>query len=330
MAKPKIPNQKAKYKALNARLNKYTLFAQAAVATFITEAVNSLYMVDYDGTEAFSFDSNPVTKGQLAEKRSNFITRMFGLFLTGTAFEWAESNKVQDTVTDKVLSAYGGKKVDKWYQDNNDKLTAFQSRVYSGRTTYDRFGEIAVTMQHEVETAISVYGSQPVPIVQTKVEQYFSDVDSLRKDFKQKFGYEPQVHDSQYQAARLLRSEINMAYRTAEQERWKQMDFVVGYEIKLSATHQDRMPHGDICDILAGKYPKEFYWTGWHVGDLCYAIPILKTEDEFFNDLPSKNEVTDVPVAVKQWIDEHQEYVTKAKANNTLPYWINDNAIFLQ
>lgn len=325
MAKPKIPNQKAKYKALNARLNKYTLLVQAAVATFITEAVNSLYMVDYDGTEAFSFDSNPITKGQLSEKRSNFITRLFGLFLTGTALEWAESNKVQDTVADKVLSAYGGKKIEGFYQDNNDKLRAFQSRVYSGRTTYDRLGEIANAMQKEVETAVSVSGGSPIPIVQTKVEQYFSDVDSLRKDFKKKFGYEPHVQDSQYQAARLLRSEINMAYRTAEQERWKQIDFVVGYEIKLSATHHDRMPKGDICDTLAGKYPKWFKWSGWHPGDLCYAIPILKTEDEFFNDLPSENQVTDVPRAMKDWLERNREYVFKASKNGSLPYWISDN-----
>ena len=190
MAKPKIPNQKSKYKALNARLNKYTLLAQAAVVTFITEAVNSLYMVDYDGTEAFTFDSNPVTKGQLAEKRNNFVTRMFGLFLTGTALEWTESNKVQDTVADKVLSAYGGKKIDSYYQDNSDKLAAFQSRVYSGRTTYDRLGEIARELQNEVEVGIAASSAAgvPVPVVQAKVEEYFGDVKAfLTLQLKSKF-----------------------------------------------------------------------------------------------------------------------------------------------
>lgn len=332
MAKPKIPNQKAKYKALNARLNKYTLMAKAAVATFITEAVQSLYLVDYDGTEAFTFDSNPITKGQLAEKRNNFITRMFGLFLTGTALEWAESNKVQDTVADKVLSAYDGKKIGSYYQDNNDKLAAFQSRVYSGRTTYDRLGEIARELQNEVEIAVSASATTgiPVPVIQTKVEEYFGDVKTLRQDFKRKFGYEPQVHDGQYQAASLLRSETNMAYRTAEQERWQQMDFVIGYEIKRSATHAERAPRGDVCDLLAGRYPKPFHWTGWHNHCTCYAVPILKTEDEFFNDLPSENEVIDVPETMHQWLTDHEDYVFLATKNSTLPYWISENQSYFQ
>lgn len=66
-------------------------------------------------------------------------------------------------------------------------------------------------------------------------------------------------------AQRLARTEINMSYRTAEQERWKQFDFVVGYEIK---TTQNGHHVEDICDDLAGKYPKTFKFTGWH--PMCY------------------------------------------------------------
>lgn len=62
-------------------------------------------------------------------------------------------------------------------------------------------------------------------------------------------------------AQRLARTEINMAYRAAEQERWKSFDFVVGYEVKIT---QNGKHVEDICDCLKGKYRKDFKFMGWH------------------------------------------------------------------
>ena len=59
--------------------------------------------------------------------------------------------------------------------------------------------------------------------------------------------------------------------------RWQQMDFVVGQEIHLSGNHtckgKDGKPHKfeDMCDKLAGKYPKDFKFTSWHPHCRCYA-----------------------------------------------------------
>jgi hypothetical protein len=55
-----------------------------------------------------------------------------------------------------------------------------------------------------------------------------------------------------------------MAYRSADVARWEKLDFVTGYEVKLSNNH----PEYDICDELAGKYPKTFVFKGWHPN--CY------------------------------------------------------------
>ena len=63
----------------------------------------------------------------------------------------------------------------------------------------------------------------------------------------------------------LERTEINMAYRKAEQERWKSFDFVVGYEVKIT---QNGKHVEDICDCLKGKYRKDFKFMGWHPS--CY------------------------------------------------------------
>ncbi len=126
---------------------------------------------------------------------------------------------------------------------------------------------------------------------------------------------------------RLARTEINMAYRTAEQTRWKQFDFVVGYEVK---TTQNGHHVEDICDLLAGKYPKDFVFKGWHPQCMCYAIPILKTEEEFWaddseNSTESVNEVTDLPDNFKEWIRDNEERIEKATERGTLPYFIKDN-----
>ena len=126
-------------------------------------------------------------------------------------------------------------------------------------------------------------------------------------------------------AQRLARTEINMAYRKAEQERWKSFDFVVGYEVKIT---QNGKHVEDICDCLKGKYRKDFKFMGWHPQCMCYTIPILKTEDEFFDDdddAKSVNEVEDVPQGFKDWIKDNEERIERAEKRGTLPYFIRDN-----
>lgn len=254
-----------------------------------------------------------------------------------------------------------------------------------------------------------------------------------------------------------------MAYRKAEQERWKSFDFVVGYEVKIT---QNGKHVEDICDCLKGKYRKDFKFMGWHpqcykddmdvltkagwkrfkdVSDddlimslnpdsrktewvsvvarqcydfdgvmmrfyndnldcvvtpdhrmpyestetgqisyctaerynymlggfingekvffkeyllysgkvydltldrnhimyvrrngkcfwgsncMCYTIPILKTEDEFFDDdeeAKSVNEIEDVPQGFKDWVKDNEERIGKAEKRGTVPYFIADN-----
>lgn len=58
------------------------------------------------------------------------------------------------------------------------------------------------------------------------------------------------------------------------------MTFVAGKMIEpLSSNHKS-----DICDDLAGSYPKDFKWTGWHPHCRCHAISLLKTHKEMAED----------------------------------------------
>ena len=146
------------------------------------------------------------------------------------------------------------------------------------------------------------------------------------------------VYRSSYKnAMRLARTETNMAYRTADQERWQQLDFVIGYRVVLSDNH----PEPDICNDLSAKrgekgsrgvYPKDFVFKGWHPQCRCYVVPILADEKEFdkiqeaiLNDepIPERKSVIREPNKYFQdWWMKNKKRVSEAQS---LPYWVKDN-----
>lgn len=87
------------------------------------------------------------------------------------------------------------------------------------------------------------------------------------------------VYRSSYKNARRLAvTETNMAYHKADNERWRKLDFVLGYEVQVSGTNPNVCP---LCVELAGKYPKEFEFVGWHPHCRCHAVPIMEDIDSF-------------------------------------------------
>lgn len=83
------------------------------------------------------------------------------------------------------------------------------------------------------------------------------------------------------------------------------------HRIHLSGNHTlNDKPFHDICDELAGKYPKDFKFTGWHPQCRCFVTTILKTKEERDEDVKkilrgepvngeSVNKVKDVPQQFK-------------------------------
>lgn len=340
MAKPKIPNQKKKYQELNNRLNRYVALVEQIYDTLNLEVAKAVSCTDYsaESDKPFKWSDYPQTRKQIADIQMQFVDDIHSVIYRGTSEEWKNSNEVQDLMADKVLQAYDAigdkKKYTVLYQTNSDALKAFQIRKDKGFNISDKLWNQSAIYKEELEAAIScaIQKGTSAITLSKQISKYLLDFPSLQKDYKEKYGSAMHLLDCEYRSIRLARSEINMAYRTAENERWKQMDFVVGYEIKLSSSHHHRMPHGDICDRLAGKYPKDFVWTGWHPNDLCYKIPILKTEEEFWEwdgrsdvSTESVNEVKDVPDAFKQWVGANAYRIEEAKKRRTLPYFVRDN-----
>ena len=128
------------------------------------------------------------------------------------------------------------------------------------------------------------------------------------------------VYRSSYKnALRLTRTEINVSYAEADFERWQRLDFVIGYEVRLSNNHTcNGHPFTDICDELAGKYPKWFKFTKWHPQCRCVCLAI-------FDDDPGAGEVRDVPPNFKQWVTDNKPRLDRSIKKGTAPYWVRDN-----
>ena len=140
------------------------------------------------------------------------------------------------------------------------------------------------------------------------------------------------VYRSSYKnAKRLARTEINIAYRTSDYERWQGKDFVLGFRIHLSGNHTcNGVPFSDICDDLEGVYPKTFKFTGWHPQCRCIATPILEEADHCFRRIltgegEAPEPITDLPPQMDEWMKKNAARLRRADARGTTPYWVRDN-----
>lgn len=318
----RLPNQKKRYAALNKRLNKYVSMVQEIYDTLAMEASHIAASVDYeDGV--FRFSDFPETKKQIDDVMSFFFHDLHTLVYSGTTREWEESNIAQDLLANKVLKAYRADRgeLTKYYLPNEEALKAFQQRRINGLNLSQKLWQHSNDAKRAVEGAISAGIEKGVSAValSKRVSRYLRDWDTLQKDYKEKFGSATTIQNCEYRSIRLVRSEINMSYRTAEQLRWQQMDFIKGYEIKTSGAH----PKEDICDELKGVYPKSFHWTGWHPNCMCYAIPIVMSEDEYWSG--NGEEIAELPNGFINWVYDNQERIETWREHGTTPYFISDN-----
>lgn len=134
-------------------------------------------------------------------------------------------------------------------------------------------------------------------------------------------------------ALRLTITETNMAYNYANCERWSSEPYVLGIRIRTSANH----PEKDICDELAGDYPKDFMWRGWHPRCRCSMSSILidrnSEEWKYLRSLPEKkyraykspNLVPNVPEKFSKWCERNADKLNLARENGKLPYFVRDN-----
>ena len=329
MGKPRLPNKRKEYKRLSKRLAGYMMQVRMIYDRLNERAASIVESVGYDGAVEFSFADYPETKRDLQLLQRQFVGDMQSLIYSGTSAEWKRSNLLQDLVANKALKYYraqvAGKKFKHYYQTNSDQLKAFQRRTERGLNLSAKLWNQSQVYKDSLEATISTAIEKGMSAVtlSKRISKYLNDWSSLQADYQEKFGKATSCHDCEYRSIRLARNEINIAYRTAEQLRWQQFDFILGYKIKLSGSH----PKRDICDDLQGDYPKDFKFVGWHPSCLCYTVPIVMSEDEYWSDdrENSPNKIVSPPDNFNKWVYDNSQRIHKAESRGTLPYWIRDN-----
>lgn len=316
----------------------------------------------YDPEHPFELKDYPLTRTRVEELLRQLQKSLELCIVNGVKSEWTLANNKNDELSRRVFGDNVGKlsqaQYRRYFSNNEDARDAFLQRKEQGLNLSDRVWKYTDTFKSEIELGLDLglKGGLSAHEMAKELQQYLQHPDMLFRRVRDERGilhlsknaaqFHPGqgVYRSSYQnARRLAATETNIAYRTSDHTRWQQMDFVVGIEIHLSGNHtckgRDGKPHEfhDICDELAGKYPKDFKFTGWHPNCRCYATSILKTDEEIDADTEkvmrgekmdgeSVNKVTDVPQGFKDWLERNQE---RAQRSLSVPYFIRDNAKYL-
>lgn len=302
--------------------------------------------------ELFSFDKHPASKKRVEAMMSGLQGRMQGIIEQGMRAEWTLANNKTDALVKRVF----GKKLNdeakhRLLSNNEDAREAFIQRKEKGLGLSDRVWRYTEQFKSEIEMGldIGIRGGKSADELSRSLRGFLREPNKLFRRVRDEHGqlklsarakaYHPGqgVYRSSYKnALRLAVTETNIAYRTADHERQKALDFVVGIEVHLSGNHTlNGKPFKCMCDDLVGKYPKDFKFTGWHPHCRCYTTPILKTPEEMARDTQkllrgepvdghSVNEVKDLPQGFKTWMAENKSRIEGAK---TLPYFIKDNFV---
>ena len=333
MGRPRLPNNKKAYKGLSRRLAGYMLQVRNIYDRLNEKVATLVESVGYDGSTEFFFADFPEVKRDLLLLQRQFVGEMQTLIYSGTSVEWKNSNIFQDAVASKALKYYraqvSGERFKHYFDSNSDQLKAFQARKDKGLNLSTKLWKQADIYKESLEATIStaIEKGMSATTLSKRISRYLKDWPSLQADYQERYAKATRCHDCEYNSIRLARNEISMAYRTAEQLRWQRFDFILGYKIKLSDSH----PRYDICDELMGDYPKDFSFAGWHPNCLCYTVPIVMSEEEYWSDNreDSPNKITDPPENFSKWVYDNSTKIQEAETRGTLPYWIKDNKMLV-
>lgn len=331
-------------------------------------------MPQLDECEMFSFAGESMKRQKEVERLLRLLHSVATMAIEkGIRLEWSQANDECDKL---VKSCFGKRALSSpefaaWTQRNSAAMNAFIARSENGLNLSQRVWKSVEQLRDEMEVAItvSVGEGESAASMSRKVRQYLNDPDLMFRRFRYKdpesgewrrkwkkrikdpatgkvkwIDYDKRTYQDQWtgrgyykssaqNAMRVARTETNIAYRRADNERWQQMDFVLGQRVNLSRSH----PKKDICDKLAGDYPVDFVFDGWHPQCFCFVTPILMDEDEMAKvseaflrgekHVPRGKRITDYPDNFKQWVSEHKEDIAQSRDRGTEPYFIRNNAI---
>ncbi len=307
----------------------------------------------YDPDVPFSFSDYPALNTLVQKVGNQLAAKLQTAIEKGSRNQWLFACKKNDGFIDSIFdtSKLTKAQMRKMQDRNLDALATFQGRKVDGMNLSQRVWHTVGQYKVQMESALDVGLGEGRSAQQLArdVKQNLREPNRLFRRVRDKRGnlqlskaaqaYHPGqgvYRSSVKNAQRLARTEINMAYRESDWQRWQTLDFVVGFEVRRS-NHEPRCKC-DLCERLVGRYPKPFKFPGWHPQCMCVAVPILMDDETFdqneladlktalhgkeYQKYTAKNQVNDVPDGFKEWVQDHIE----AQGNwSSTPYFIRDN-----
>lgn len=328
------------------RARKVQQLYDAAIKRIAQAAAPSLF--DADPKKEFHFEDFPALKKEMEALMQDLGSSLQANIEDGDQESWTLSNTKNDAMVDSII----GKKhlpkkvVQDWKHPHLEALNAFIARKEAGMNLSRRVWNLTQQFKSEMELALELGMGEgkSAAALSRDVRKYLVEPNKLFRRVRDKSGalrlskaaaaYHPGqgVYRSSYKnALRMTATENNIAYRTADHNRWQALPFVIGIEIHISNNH----PTEDICDLFDGKrFPKDFKFTGWHPWCRCYAVSVLASQEEMdayttaimdgedVSHWKFTGQVEKMPKEFNKWMKDNQARIENA---TSMPYFIKDN-----
>lgn len=328
------------------RARKVQQLYDAAIKRIAQAAAPSLF--DADPKKEFHFEDFPALKKEMEALMQDLGSSLQANIEDGDQESWTLSNTKNDTMVDSIIGTkhLPKKVVQAWKHPHLEALNAFIARKEAGMNLSRRVWNLTQQFKSEMELALELGMGEgkSAAALSRDIRKYLVEPNKLFRRVRDKSGalrlskaaaaYHPGqgVYRSSYKnALRMTATENNIAYRTADHNRWQALPFVIGIEIHISNNH----PTEDICDLFDGKrFPKDFKFTGWHPWCRCYAVSVLASQEEMdayttaimngedVSHWKFTGQVEKMPKEFNKWMKDNQARIENA---TSMPYFIKDN-----
>ena len=328
------------------RARKVQQLYDAAIKRIAQAAAPSLF--DADPKKEFHFEDFPALKKEMEALMQDLGSSLQANIEDGDQESWTLSNTKNDAMVDSIIGnkKLPAKTVKAWKHPHMEALNAFIARKEAGMNLSRRVWNLTQQFKSEMELALELGMGEgkSAAALSRDVRKYLVEPNKLFRRVRDKSGalrlskaaaaYHPGqgVYRSSYKnALRMTATENNIAYRTADHNRWQALPFVIGIEIHISNNH----PTEDICDLFDGKrFPKDFKFTGWHPWCRCYAVSVLASQEEMdayttaimngedVSHWKFTGQVEKMPKEFNKWMKDNQARIENA---TSMPYFIKDN-----
>jgi len=233
---------------------------------------------------------------------------------------WILSLEKNDLIVEKFIKGMALSSVVKegMFSRNLEALKALQNRIDDGVNLSKRVWDISAQTKGHIELFLEsgLSTGRSAEAISRDFRQLLNDPNKRFRRIRDEEGklmlsqpmkdYNPGrgvYRSSRMNALRVASTEINLGYRLSDAERWNNLNFILGYEVKRSRNSHPCA----ICDSFVGRYPKDYKFVGQHPFCICYAVPIVMEHDDFADyllskDIPEEKMIKDIPGSARKWV----------------------------